>query len=131
MPPNSAGCNSTAAATYHEFMGVGDQRAALTALCRTFRHENLVLMLEQSYRYHPAKSIASVRTIPCADPVKLLAKLGQVRSTPSLDTSSEWSVAFRHVLRDPGSEEGSDDGEHRFGFCYSPRYHSPSDDDVM
>ncbi|KAG8722343.1 hypothetical protein FRC11_002723, partial [Ceratobasidium sp. 423] len=116
MPSDSLCCNSTAAGSYHAFMGVDDQRATLTALCRTFRHESLVLMLEYCHRYHPAKFMAGVRTITCADPAELIGRLGQVLSSPD------------HTLQAPKFDEYDSDGERRFSPPYSPGYHSSSDD---
>ncbi|CAE6528500.1 unnamed protein product [Rhizoctonia solani] len=127
MPSNSLCCNSTAAGSYHAFIGADDQQATLSALCRTFRHENLILMLEYSYRYHPAKFTTGVRTIACADPAKLIGRLSQVSSSPNLRISNQvFGLRLGHQNSD--LDEDYSDGEHKSSVPCSPGYHSSSDD---
>lgn len=57
---------------------ITDQASCLKILCRTFRHESLVLVLENASKYHPAKLMPYVRTIICPDSSELSEKLGQM-----------------------------------------------------
>ncbi|CAE6450559.1 unnamed protein product [Rhizoctonia solani] len=128
MPPNTFRRNSTAFGAYHAFMEANDRHTTLAVLSQTFRHEVLILMLRDSYCYHPAKYITGVQMVSCADPAEFLGKLSQATVLPSINTLFEDPSVPGRTFPDSEPENDYSDEEPRFIACYSPGYQSPSVD---
>jgi hypothetical protein len=92
------------------FSAVSNQQSCLEILCRTFRHERLVLVLENSTRYHPAKSMPSVRIITCRDSSRLVEKLEQALQQESIESSEDESVQDYSTHKDYSDQD--DDSNH-------------------
>ncbi|KAG8735089.1 hypothetical protein FRC10_011007 [Ceratobasidium sp. 414] len=91
MPPSYRHRHSTSAGIYHQFSNVANRESVLRALCQTFRHESLVLVLESSSRYHPAKGVLGVCEIICSTSSNLLEKMERMVRGESPDSSDEES----------------------------------------
>ncbi|CAE7144637.1 unnamed protein product [Rhizoctonia solani] len=100
MPVKYRHRHTTSAGLYHEFAHVSEQTSCLAALCRTFHHESLVLVLEHPGQSHAAKEEDKVLQIICETSSSLVQKLKRLLQGESSDSSSGGSDPEDYMYQD-------------------------------
>ncbi|CAE6542887.1 unnamed protein product [Rhizoctonia solani] len=108
MPLKYRHRHTTSAGLYHEFTGVTGKTSCLRVLRRTFRHESLLLVLEDASRHHAAKGEDDIIQVICATPSTLIEKLERLLRGDSPNSSSSESGAEDYMCQDYASDQDQD-----------------------
>ncbi|CAE6424832.1 unnamed protein product [Rhizoctonia solani] len=108
MPLKYRHRHTTSAGLYHDFADIDEQASCLAALCRTFRHESLFLVLDSPSQDHAAKGLDGVGQIICASSSDLVEKLERLLRGEAPDSSSSESDPEGYMYQDYMSDQDED-----------------------